>query len=393
MPGASQQAALYETYGRKDLIFERGEGAWLFTADGDRYLDFAAGIAVNSLGHAHPQLIAALNRQAQNVWHVSNLFRIAQQEEFAARLCELSFADKVFVTNSGTESIECAIKSARRYHYMQGAPERYRIVTFAGAFHGRTLAAIAAAGNDKYLQGFGPPLDGFDQITAGDTDALERAVGPHTAGILIEPVQGEGGIRVIEPAFLRTLRRICDETGCLLILDEVQCGIGRTGKLFAHEHAGITPDLMAIAKGVGGGFPLGACLATESVAAAMTIGSHGTTFGGNPLACAVGNAVLGIVGEPAFLDTVARTGLRFKQRLAEIADTHSALVEEVRGLGLMIGLKTRVPANDVIAALLAQKLLCVSAADNVIRLLPPLNIDDTIIDLACKRLHGALVEL
>ncbi len=351
------------------------------------------GIAVNVLGHAHPHLVAALTAQAQKLWHVSNLFQIPGQRRLAERLVAATFADRVFFTNSGAEAVECAIKTARRYHATAGAPQRFRLITFEGAFHGRTLATIAAGGQDKYLEGFGPRVEGFDQVPFADHDAVKAAIGPETAGILIEPVQGEGGIRVVPNQCLRGLRELCDEHGLLLVLDEIQCGMGRTGKLFAHEWAGIEPDIMAIAKGIGGGFPLGACLASEAVAAAMTVGSHGTTFGGNPLAMAVGNAVLDIVLAEGFLDHVAETGLRLKQKLAAIADTHDDVIEEVRGLGLMLGLKCRVPNSDVIAAARAEGLLLVAAGDNVARLLPPLIIGAEEIDEAAGRLDRALGDL
>ncbi|MGA8885036.1 MAG: aspartate aminotransferase family protein, partial [Pseudolabrys sp.] len=293
---------LLPTYARVDLAFERGEGAWLFTAAGERYLDFTAGVAVNALGHAHPHLVKALTEQAHKVWHVSNLYRIPEGEKLADRLCAASFADTVFFQNSGAEALECAIKMARKYQSASGKPERYRLITFEGAFHGRTLATIAAAGNKKYLEGFGPPIDGFDQAPFGDLDAVKRAIGPETAGILIEPIQGEGGVRVAAPNFLRALRQLCDQHDLLLIFDEVQTGIARTGEMFAYERSGITPDVMALAKALGGGFPIGACLATAEASKGMTVGSHGSTFGGNPLAMAVANAVLDVVLADGFIE-------------------------------------------------------------------------------------------
>jgi acetylornithine/N-succinyldiaminopimelate aminotransferase len=386
-------APVLPTYKRANLAFERGEGVRIYTTEGEEYLDFGAGIAVSSLGHAHPHLVKALTEQAQELWHTSNLYQIPGQERLARRLVEATFADTVFFTNSGAEALECAIKMARKYHSAIGQPERFRIVTFEGAFHGRTLATIAAGGQAKYLEGFGPKVDGFDQVPFDDEGALEAAIGEATAGILIEPLQGEGGIRPVPPARLRRLRDLCDRHGLLLILDEVQSGVGRTGKLFAHEWAGITPDIMAIAKGIGGGFPMGACLATEDAAQGMTAGTHGTTFGGNPLAMAVGNAVLDIVLADGFLDRVNRSGLLLRQRLARLKDEHSEIIEEVRGDGLMMGLKCKVPNTDLIAACLDQKLLTIGAGDNVVRLLPPLIVtDDEIsdgvarIDRACRAL-------
>ena len=387
---ATERSPLYQTYLRAEISPERGEGAWIIATDGARYLDFMGGIAVNVLGHAHPHLVAALTAQAQKLWHVSNLFQIPGQVELGARLAAATFADKVFFTNSGAEAMECAIKTARRYHAAAGAPERFRLITFEGAFHGRTLATIAAGGQEKYLEGFGPRVEGFDQVPFADHEAVKAAIGPQTAGILIEPVQGEGGIRTVPNQCLRGLRDLCDEHGLLLVFDEIQSGIGRTGKLFAHEWAGITPDIMAIAKGIGGGFPLGACLASEAAAAGMTIGSHGSTFGGNPLAMAVGNAVLDIVLADGFLDHVAQTGLRLKQKLAAIADAHPGAIEDVRGIGLMLGLKCRLPNGDVIAAARAEGLLLVAAGENVVRLLPPLIIGDEEITEAATRLDRAL---
>ena len=385
-----RDSPLYGTYARAELAFERGEGAWLVTADGRRYLDFMGGIAVNILGHAHPHLVEALTRQAEKLWHVSNIFDIPGQRQLGERLVRATFADRVFFTNSGAEALECAIKTARRYHHAKGAPERFRLITLEGAFHGRTLATIAAGGQPKYLEGFGPKVDGFDQVHFGDRTALEAAMGPETAGILVEPIQGEGGIRPIAPEDLRHLRRLCDEAGLLLILDEIQSGMGRTGRLFAHEWAGISPDIMAIAKGIGGGFPLGACLATEAASAAMTVGTHGTTFGGNPLAMAVGNAVLDVVLDEGFLDAVRRTGLRLKQKLAALVDSHPDTIAGIRGEGLMLGVVCRVPNAEVAAAARAQGLLVVPAGDNVVRLLPPLIVTDAEVDEAVSRLDAAL---
>jgi len=369
-------SALFDTFARAPLAFERGEGSWLETTDGTRYLDFAGGVAVNVLGHGHPHLLAALTEQAGKLWHVSNLYEVPGQQKLGERLAANSFADKVFFTNSGAEALETAIKTARRYQYVSGHPERFRIVTFEGAFHGRTLATIAAGGQAKYLEGFGPKVEGFDQVPFEDMDALMKAIVPETAALLIEPVQGEGGIREVPAAMLRRLREICDERGLLLIFDEVQCGIGRTGRLFAYEWSGVEPDIMAIAKGIGGGFPMGACLATAEAAKGMTAGTHGNTFGGNPLAMAVGNAVLDVVLEDGFLDEVNRKALMMKQGLAAIVDEFPTVFEGIRGTGLMLGLKCRVPNTAVNAALRDQKLLAVPAGDNVIRLLPPLNVGD-----------------
>jgi acetylornithine/N-succinyldiaminopimelate aminotransferase len=382
-------SALYETFARAPLAFEKGEGVWLVTKDGSRYLDFAGGIAVNSLGHGHPKLVSALTEQAAKLWHTSNLYEIPGQTRLGERLVAATFADKVFFTNSGAEALECAIKTARRYHYVNGRPERFRIITFEGAFHGRTLATIAAGGQQKYLEGYGPKVEGFDQVPFGDMEALEKAITPETAAILIEPVQGEGGIREVPAQTMRHLRELCDRHGLLLILDEVQSGVGRTGKLFAYEWSGIAPDLMAIAKGIGGGFPVGACLATDEAAAGMTAGVHGTTFGGNPLAMAVGNAVLDVILEDGFLDEVARKALLMKQGLAAICDEFPDVIEGVRGTGLMLGLKCALPNAKVNTALREEHLLAVPAGDNVVRLLPPLTVSDDEIREALQRIRNA----
>ncbi|HEY6921042.1 MAG TPA: aspartate aminotransferase family protein [Methyloceanibacter sp.] len=386
-------SALLPTYARSELSFARGEGAYLYTTTGERYLDFASGVAVTALGHAHPHLVKALTEQAKKLWHVSNLHQIPEQARLAERLTDATFADYVFFANSGAEAVECAIKAARRFHFKNGAPERYRLVTFEGAFHGRTLATTAAGGQAKHLEGFGPPADGFDQIEAGDIEKAKAAVGEATAGILIEPIMGEGGMREVSWRFLQDLRALCDAEGILLLLDEVQTGMGRTGRLFAHGWAGITPDIMATAKGLGGGFPVGACLMTEAVGSAMTAGSHGSTFGGNPLAMAVGNAVLDVVLEDGFLDRVAQMGLRLKQRLAALKDEHGEIIEEVRGQGLMLGLKCKVPNLKLLEALRSEKLLTVQAGDNVVRLLPPLIVGEAEIDAACAKLDAACVAL
>jgi acetylornithine/N-succinyldiaminopimelate aminotransferase len=386
-------SALYETFARAPLAFERGEGCWLVTGDGERYLDFAGGIAVNSLGHGHPHLVAALTDQAQKLWHVSNLYHIPGQERLGERLAETSFADRVFFTNSGAEALECAIKTARRWHYVNGRPERFRIITFEGAFHGRTLATIAAGGQAKYLEGFGPKVDGFDQVAFDDVDAVEKLIGPDTAAILLEPVQGEGGVRPFPTASLKRLRELCDKHGLLLIIDEVQCGVGRTGKLYAHEWSGVSPDLMAIAKGIGGGFPVGACLATDDAAKGMTAGVHGTTFGGNPLAMAVGNAVLDVILDDGFMAEVSRKSLLMKQGLAAVADEFPDVIEDVRGSGLLLGLKCRMPNTKVNMALRDEKLLSVPAGDNVVRLLPPLVVSDEEIRDAVGRIRAAAAKL
>ncbi len=370
----STDNALYTAFARIPLRFERGEGVWLITESGERYMDFAAGIAVNSLGHSHPHLVEALKSQAEKLWHVSNLYESPGQELLARRLCEASFADRVFFGNSGAEALECAIKTARRCHFANGAPQRVRFVTFEGAFHGRTLATLAAGGQAKYLEGFGPRVEGFDQVPFGDVAALKAAITDETAAVLIEPVQGEGGVRAVPNEALREIRAICDAAGILLIFDEVQCGTGRTGKLFAHEWAGISPDILAVAKGIGGGFPLGACLATEAAAKAMTPGSHGTTYGGNPLAMAVGNAVLDVILEDGFLEHVRDVTLVMKQGLASIADRYPDVISEARGAGLLMGLKCVVPNTELVGALREAHLLSVGAGDNVVRLLPPLTV-------------------
>jgi acetylornithine/N-succinyldiaminopimelate aminotransferase len=383
---------LLPTYARVDIAFERGEGCWLLGTDGERYLDFSSGVAVNSLGHVHPHLVEALTRQAGQLWHVSNLYRIPEGERLAQRLCDVSFADAVFFTNSGAEAMECAIKMARKYHSANGAPERYRIITFEGAFHGRTLATLAAGGQKKHLEGFGPAVDGFDQVPV-DIKAVKKAIGPASAAILIEPVQGEGGVRVLPPQFLKALRQLCDDHGLLLMVDEVQTGIARTGKLFGYQHAGVEPHIMALAKGLGGGFPVGACLATAEAAKGMTAGSHGSTFGGNPLAMAAGNAVLDVVLAPGFLDRVRRNALLLKQRVAELKDRHPQVIAELRGEGLLTGLRTVMPNTQVVDALRAEKLLTVAAGDNVVRLLPPLIVSDAEIADAVARIDRACARL
>ena len=381
------------TYVRADLVFDRGEGVWLVTEDGDRYLDFGGGIAVASLGYSHPHLVEALRDQGGKLWHTSNLYKIPGGERLADRLVEATFAELVFFTNSGAEANEAAIKMARKYQSACGHPERFRIVTFEGAFHGRTLATIAAGGQQKYIDGFGPKVDGFDQVPFDDWAALEAAIGPETGAVMIEPIQGEGGVRVVPREKLKALRALCDEKGLLLIFDEVQTGVGRTGTFFAHERAGVTPDIMSIAKGIGGGFPMGACLATREAAKGMTTGSHGTTFGGNPLAMSVGNAVLDVVLAPGFFERVGQAGLLLKQRLAELQDRHPDVVAEIRGDGLMLGLRTVVPNGEFVAAARARHILVIAAGDNVVRLLPPLVVTDAEIAEAIGRLDAACSDL
>ncbi|MBP2447563.1 aspartate aminotransferase family protein [Rhizobium leguminosarum] len=368
----AEAAPLYDTYSRAPLRFERGEGVWLITESGERYLDFGAGVAVTSVGHSNPHVVGALKEQADKVWHLSNIYEIPGQERLAKRLTDATFADKVFFTNSGAEALECAIKTARRYQFSSGHPERFHIITFEGAFHGRTLATIAAGGQEKYLEGFGPKAPGFDQVAFGDIEAVRAAITDATAAILIEPVQGEGGVRPATPEFMKALRQICDENGLLLILDEVQTGVGRTGKLFAHEWSGVTPDIMAVAKGIGGGFPLGACLATSEAASGMKAGTHGSTYGGNPLAMAVGSAVLDIILADGFLQQVRDVALVFRQGLASLKDRYPDVIEDVRGEGLLLGIKAAVPSAELLQAIRAARLLGIPAGDNVIRLLPPL---------------------
>jgi acetylornithine/N-succinyldiaminopimelate aminotransferase len=387
--------AVMPTYARAPMTFDKGEGVWLTTPAGERYLDFGAGIAVTSLGHCHPHLVEALRDQAGRLWHTSNLYHIAQQERLADRLCAHSFADTVFFTNSGAEAVECAIKIARRYQSQNGAPQRYRILTFEGAFHGRTLTTIAAAGQAKLLDGFGPPVDGFDHAPFGDIEAARAAIGAQTAAIMIEPIQGEGGIRAADDGFLASLRALADEHGLLLIYDEVQTGVGRTGRLFAYEHADIAPDVMAVAKGLGGGFPLGACLASERAGRVMTPGTHGSTYGGNPLACAVGNAVLDIVLADGFLGQVRARADYLGARLEALGARYNNTVLEggVRGAGLMRGLRCRGNVADFIAALYDQRLLAVPAGENVVRLMPPLIVEEADIDEAIARLDAACATL
>jgi acetylornithine/N-succinyldiaminopimelate aminotransferase len=387
--GQTVTSHLMPTFARVDLAFERGEGAWLVATTGERYLDFTSGVAVNALGHAHPRLVEAIAAQAAKVMHVSNLFCIPESERLAERLCAQSFADYVFFANSGAEAMECAIKAARKYHAVNGAPERVRIITFEGAFHGRTLATLAAGGQKKYLDGFGPVVEGFDQVGFGDLAAVKRTIGPTTAAILVEPIQGEGGVRVASNQFLRALRELADANGALLIFDEVQTGMGRTGDLFAYQHTGVTPDIMALAKALGGGFPTGACLTTAEAGKGMTAGTHGSTFGGNPLAMAAGNAVLDVMLAPGFFERLREIALLLKQRLAEMKDRHPGVIAEVRGEGLLIGLRSVVPNGQLVDALRAEKLLTVAAGDNVVRLLPPLIVEEAEIAEAVGRIDRA----
>ena len=380
--------ALMPIYARTPVAFERGEGAYLFDAEGRRYLDFGAGIAVNALGHAHPHLVSALTEQAAKLWHVSNLYEIPDGERLARRFAEHSFADRVFFCNSGAEAMEGVIKLARRYHFHNGQPERYRIITCEGAFHGRTLTTLSAAQNPKHIEGFGPITEGFDQVAFGNLNELRAAITPETGAILVEPIQGEGGVRKASLDYLRGLRAVCDEFGLLLLFDEVQTGMGRTCKLFAYEWSGIAPDVMGLAKGIGGGFPFGAFLATEKAAAGMTAGLHGSTFGGNPLAMAVGNAVLDVLLADGFMKRVAGTARKLLRGLEELAGRHPQVIDEVRGAGLIIGLHCVVPNGELVGKLREQGLLTVPAAENVVRLLPPLIIEDAQVDEALGILEG-----
>ena len=384
---------LMPTYARSDLAFDRGEGAYLIDTEGRRYLDFAAGVAVNSLGHAHPHLVEALRKQAGKLWHTSNLYQIPVQERLATRLVAASFADQAFFCNSGAEAIECALKIARRFHYGNGAPERFRVLTFEGAFHGRTLTTIAAGGQPKHLEGFGPGVDGFDQAEFGNLKAAVQAIGPETAAIMVEPIQGEGGVCTPPTGFLKGLRTLCDDNGMLLIFDEVQTGLGRTGRLFAHEWDGVGPDVMALAKGLGGGFPIGACLATNAAGEFMTPGTHGSTFGGNPLAMAVANAVLDVVLENGFLDQVRQIAGALNQRLSGLVAAYPGVFAEVRGTGLLIGLRCEVPNAEVIEAARAHGLLLAPAGDNVARLLPPLIVGEREVEEAIGILETVCKEL
>lgn len=380
--------AVMPTYSRPDVAFASGQGAYLVSEAGRRYLDFAGGIAVTSLGHCHPHLVSALNDQAGKLWHTSNLFRIPGQERLAERLTAATFADTAFFTNSGVEAWECGVKLCRKYMSATGRPERWRVITVGGAFHGRTLSAIAAAKSDKLVEGFGPLVDGYDQVAFGNLNELRMAITDETAAICVEPIIGEGGIKTHPYDYLKALRTIADEFGILLYFDEIQCGMGRTGKLFAHEWASVTPDVMCVAKGIGGGFPMGACLATEAAAVGMTPGTHGSTFGGNPLAMAVGNAVLDVLLDQGFMDHVCRVAEELRGKLASVVADHPSVFSEVRGQGLMLGLKCEQPVGDVVAVLRDEGMLAVPAAENVMRLLPPLIIDSEQVDEAIEALNG-----
>lgn len=387
---------LMDTYSPPNLDFERGEGVYLIEKSGEKYLDFISGIAVNALGHCHPKAVAALKEQSEKLWHTSNMFRVPGQLELAEKYCRDSFADRVFFTNSGTEAVECALKSARHYHFANGRPDKYRIITFTGAFHGRTYGGINAGGNPKYLEGFGPAMEGFDQVEFGDHDALKAAITEETAAIIVEPVQGEGGVRAIPDVCLRGLRELCDEHGLLLIYDEVQCGAGRTGKVWAHEWAGdARPDIMAVAKGVGGGFPMGACLTTDAAGAHMVVGTHGSTFGGNPLAMAVGNVVYDELTRPGFMDEVVDISNKLRQALCGLVDEHSDKVEELRGRGLLIGLKLKDAYGNrtLVGKARDHHLLMGAAGDNVARMAPPLIITEDHVREAVSALDKALGEL
>ncbi len=382
----NRRASLMPTYSPFDLAFERGEGPYLYDSEGKKYLDFASGIAVTALGHAHPHLVETLREQAGKLWHTSNLFRIPGQEKLADRLVEATAMDSVFFTNSGVEAMECALKLVRKFHFERGEPDRYRVITFTDSFHGRSLATIAAAAKDKLTRGFGPMPEGFDQVPSVDLEAVSAAIGPETAAILIEPVQGEGGVRPVDPEALRALRKIADDNGLLLVLDEIQCGMGRTGRLFAYEWSDIEPDIVAVAKGIGSGFPIGACMAKGGVAEAFNPGSHGTTYGGNPLAMAVGNAVLDVLLKPGFLEGVRAISTHLRARLEELKEGHEGLIAEVRGLGLMIGLELTVPARPVLEALIKTGMVAASSGENVIRLLPPLIITEAEVTEAIDKL-------
>jgi acetylornithine/N-succinyldiaminopimelate aminotransferase len=377
------------TYARADLAFEQGQGAYLISTTGERYLDFASGIAVTALGHSHPHLVETLVTQGRKLWHTSNLFQIPEQTRLAERLVANSFADTVFFGNSGAEAGELAIKLARRYQYETGHPERYRIIGCRGAFHGRTLATLAAAGNEKYLKGYDPIVEGFDHVAFDNLNELRAKIGLETAGIIVEPVQGEGGIRPASPDYLKGLRAAADEFGLVLIFDEVQCGMGRTGKLWAYEWSGVTPDVMMVAKGLGGGFPVGACLATEKIGAVMGPGAHGSTFGGNTLAMAIGNAVLDVMLAPGFLDNVEARARALRAGLDAVAARHPKVLSGVRGAGLILGLQCLVPNTELVDRLRQHKLLAVGAGDNVVRLVPPLIIGADEIAEACAAIDAA----
>ncbi len=384
-----KEAHTFDVYAPGSIEFSSGEGSYLTAVDGTRYLDCTSGIAVNSLGHGHPHLVETLKTAADGIWHLSNIFTIPGQKVLATRLCEQTFADQVFFTNSGAEAMECSIKTARRYHFAKGNPERINVITFEGGFHGRTIATVAAGGQEKYIEGFGPKAPGFISVPFGDHEALKAAIDETTAAILIEPVQGEGGVREIPGECMRGIRELCDEHGILMMLDEVQSGVGRTGKLFAHQWSGVEPDIMGVAKGIGGGFPLGACLATEEAASGMVIGTHGSTYGGNPLAMAMGNAVLDVVLEDGFMDDVQDKAIRFRQTLAELVDTFPDLLEDVRGKGLLMGMKAKVPNTDIMSAFRGKGLLVIVAGNNVVRIVPPLTIsEEEIAEARVKMIAG-----
>ncbi|WP_025897712.1 aspartate aminotransferase family protein [Sneathiella glossodoripedis] len=385
--------ALLSNYAPADLSFEKGEGAYLFGNDGRRYLDFFAGIAVTSLGHNNPKIVEAVSNQASNLMHISNLFRIPGQEELAKKLVDATFADTVYFCNSGAEANECGLKMIRKYHSVNGQPERYRVIGFENSFHGRTLATIAAAGQEKLLEGFGPMVDGFDHVSVGDIDAVKAAITPETGGIIIEPILGEGGIQVVDPAFLKQLRALCDEHGLLLMFDEIQTGMGRTGKLFAYEHSGVIPDIMSSAKALGNGFPVGACLAVEKVAQCMNVGSHGSTYGGNPLAMAVATVVVDTMTEDGFMDRVNQLANHLQQALHGVVDRYPTVLEELRGVGLHLGLKCKVENGQLIDALRKQGALTAKGGDNVVRLLPPLIIEEEQISEFIAALEAACEEL
>jgi len=388
-----EKSALFGTYARAELAFERGEGVRLFSSNGDKYLDFSSGIGANALGYGDPDVQNVLIEQGQKLWHVSNAYSIPQAEELAQKIVDATFADSVFFTNSGTEAVECAIKTARHYFFDLGQPEKIEIIAFTGSFHGRTLGAIAAGGNPAYVEGFGPCLEGFKHLAPGNLDAVANAITDATCAILIEPVQGEGGVIAMDKSFMAGLRELCDQHGLLLILDEVQCGYGRTGKFFAHEWSNIEPDIMAVAKGIGAGFPLGACLATSKVAKSMVPGTHGSTYGGNPLACAVGIAVIKRILEPGFLQHVKKMSLLLNRHMQQLMQKYPELVLDVRGKGLMVGMKITPPVKDFVARLRDHKLLCVAAGDNVLRLLPPLIINESDIEEAFEKISAALAEI
>ena len=378
--------AVMPTYGRIDIAFEYGEGSYLYDTEGEKYLDFATGIATNSLGHCHPHLVATVQEQASKLWHVSNLYNIPEQQRFADRLVENSFADTVFFCNSGAEAMEGCLKVARKYHFENGEPEREEIVCATGAFHGRTLTTLSAGDSEKYREGFGPRPEGFHHVAFGNLNEMRAAMSTKTAAILVEPIQGEGGINPASTAYLRALREIADEFNALLIFDEVQCGMGRTGKLFAYELANVTPDIMGLAKGIGGGFPVGAVLATEKAASGMVPGTHGSTYGGNPLAMAAANAVLDVINEPDFLSSIIKKGNKLKDDLTSLVDKHPSVLESVRGVGLMLGVKSIGPNLELMTALRENKLLTVVAGENVVRILPPLNVSEDELDEAVQKI-------